>query len=153
MATAQAKPRQAGKAPRRRFFNLTGGPDMPFFVLLMIILVIGLATLYSASHVYAFTYNNGDSYFYIRKQLLWAAMGLAGMLAVSMVDYHVLHRFAWPIWLGSLCCWWLRISCPPKAASIAGSVYRGLDSSSPRSWPSLRWCCCLPTWSPSTISV
>ena len=102
MATAQAKPRQAGKAPRRRFFNLTGGPDMPFFVLLMIILVIGLATLYSASHVYAFTYNNGDSYFYIRKQLLWAAMGLAGMLAVSMVDYHVLHRFAWPIWLGSL---------------------------------------------------
>lgn len=87
---------------RRRFFNLSTGFDMYFFVLLMVILIIGLATLYSASHVYAFNYDGGDSYFYIRKQLLWAGMGLVGMLAVSMVDYHVLHRFAWPIWGGSI---------------------------------------------------
>ena len=84
------------------FFNVSAGFDMYFFVLLMVVLIIGLATLYSASHVYAFNYDGGDSYFYIRKQLLWAAMGLVGMLAVSMVDYHVLHRFAWPIYGGSL---------------------------------------------------
>ena len=35
----------AGNKKRRRFFNLTTGFDMHFFVLLMIILVIGLATL------------------------------------------------------------------------------------------------------------
>ena len=87
---------------KRRFFNLTSGFDMPFFILLMIILVVGLATLYSASHVYAFNYQNGDSYFYIRKQLLWVVFGLIGMLLVSMVDYHVLHKFAWIIWLLSL---------------------------------------------------
>ena len=87
---------------KRRFFNLTSGFDMPFFILLMIVLVVGLATLYSASHVYAFNYQDGDSYFYIRKQLLWVAIGIIGMLIVSMVDYHVLHKFAWIIWLVSL---------------------------------------------------
>ncbi len=87
---------------KRRFFNLTSGFDMPFFILLTVILIVGLATLYSASHVYAFNYENGDSYFFIRKQLLFAAIGMVGMFAVSMVDYHVLHKFAWIIWAISL---------------------------------------------------
>ena len=100
MATA-AKSANASRLPKRRFFNLTGSFDITFFVLLMIILVIGLATLYSASHVYAFNID-GDSYYYIRKQLLWAVIGLVGMLVASVVDYHVLHRFAWPVWLVSL---------------------------------------------------
>lgn len=86
---------------RRRFFNLADGFDMYFFVLLMIILVIGLATLYSASHVYALTYD-GDSYYYIRRQLLWVVFGMVAMFIASTVDYHVLHRLAWPIWLVSL---------------------------------------------------
>ncbi len=100
MASAKTVPLAAPKK-KRRFFNLSTGFDMYFFVLVMIILVIGLATLYSASHVYAFTYN-GDSYYYIRRQLLWVALGLTAMLLASMVDYHALHRFAWPTWIGSL---------------------------------------------------
>ncbi len=102
MAKAKAAALPAGNTLKRRFFNLTSGFDMPFFILLMIVLVVGLATLYSSSHVYAFNYEGGDSYFYIRKQLLFAVIGLAVMLAVSMVDYHMLHKFAWAIWLVSL---------------------------------------------------
>ncbi len=102
MAKANTRSFSAANKLKRRFFNLTGGFDMPFFIILMIVLVVGLATLYSASHVYAFNYQDGDSYFYIRKQLLWVAIGLIGMLIVSMVDYHVLHKFAWAIWLFSL---------------------------------------------------
>ena len=92
------------KAPMglRRWINVSNGFDMQFFVLLMIILIIGLATLYSASHVYAFNYNDGDSFFFIRKQLLWAAIGLVGMLVVSVIDYHLLHRFAWILWFISI---------------------------------------------------
>ncbi len=102
MAKADTRSFPTANKLKRRFFNLTGGFDMPFFIILMIVLVVGLATLYSASHVYAFNYQDGDSYFYIRKQLLWVAIGLVGMLIVSMVDYHVLHKFAWLIWLFSL---------------------------------------------------
>lgn len=75
-------------------FNLSSGFDMQFFVLLMIVLIVGLATLYSASHVYAFEYE-GDSFFYIRKQLIFAVAGFAVMLFVSMMDYHYLHWVAW----------------------------------------------------------
>ena len=102
MAKADTRTFPAKKKRGLRFFNLTSGFDMPFFIILMIVLVVGLATLYSASHVYAFNYQDGDSYFYIRKQLLWVAFGLIGMLIVSMVDYHVLHKFAWVIWLLSI---------------------------------------------------
>lgn len=102
MAKADTKKFPSADKLKRRFFNLTSGFDMPFFILLMIVLVVGLATLYSASHVYAFNYQDGDSYFYIRKQLLWVAIGIIGMLIVSMIDYHVLHKFAWVIWLVSL---------------------------------------------------
>lgn len=85
----------AGKKPKLPpLFNLSSGFDMQFFVLLMIVLIVGLATLYSASHVYAFEYE-GDSFFYIRKQLIFAVAGFVIMLAVSMMDYHYLHWVAW----------------------------------------------------------
>lgn len=86
----------------QRWFNLATGFDMQFFVLLMIVLIVGLATLYSASHVYAFNYNGGDSFFYIRKQAAFAVVGLVAMLGVSMVDYHILHRWALLIWILSI---------------------------------------------------
>ena len=64
-----ARPRTAaggqstnGKRTRRKFFNLATGFDMHFFVLLMIILIVGLATLYSASHVYAFNHTCSNLY-------------------------------------------------------------------------------------------
>ncbi len=98
MATSKGR----GQQLKRKFFNLATGFDMHFFVLLMIILIVGLATLYSASHVYAFNYNDGDSFFYIRKQALFAAGGLVAMLGISMVDYHVLHKFAVILWVVSI---------------------------------------------------
>ena len=95
-------PQKEPKKWWQRWFHLASGFDMQFFVLLMIILIVGLATLYSASHVYAFNYNDGDSFFYIRKQAGFALAGLVVMLVVSMVDYHILHRFALVIWVASL---------------------------------------------------
>ena len=95
-------PKKAKKKWWQRWFHLAAGFDMQFFILLMIILIVGLATLYSASHVYAFNYNDGDSFFYIRKQAAFAMAGLVLMLGISMVDYHVLHRWAGIIWLVSI---------------------------------------------------
>lgn len=80
-----------------RIFSLINGFDMPFFVILMLILAIGLISLFSASYAYAYTHNGGDSYFYIRKQLLFALAGILIMLIVSTVDYHVLHHLAVPV--------------------------------------------------------
>ena len=94
-------PKKRAKKWWQRWFHLAAGFDMQFFVLLIIILIIGLATLYSASHVYALNYNE-DSFFYIRKQALFAVVGLVAMLGISMVDYHILHRWALLLWIFSM---------------------------------------------------
>ncbi len=80
---------------RRRFFMAATGFDMPFFILLIAVLAVGLVCLFSASFAYSYYRNGGDSYHYINRQLIYAVMGIIAMIGVSFVDYHQLHRFAW----------------------------------------------------------
>ena len=48
-----------------RVFSIRAGMDMPFFLLIMVILCIGLVMLFSASYANAY-YVYGDSYYFIR---------------------------------------------------------------------------------------
>ena len=41
--------------------------------------------------------HEGDSYFYIKKQLIFAAIGLAALLFCSTIDYHKWHKAAIPV--------------------------------------------------------
>lgn len=84
-------------AKKLKLFSLSNGFDMPFFIILMLVLVVGLISLFSASYAYAYYWYNQDSYYFIKRQLLFAAAGVVIMLLLSMVDYHILHRFAVPI--------------------------------------------------------
>lgn len=92
----------AAMRKKKKFLYAACGFDIPFLIILLAILVIGLVCLYSASYVYAFYNNNGDSFFYIKKQLIFAALGIAAMFALSFVDYHRWHRFAWILWVFSI---------------------------------------------------
>ena len=100
MAKAKTTEAPAGALRPKRILGLftrAAGFDMPFFVLLMLILVVGLVALFSASYAYSYYQNGGDSYFYIKKQIVYAMVGVFFMLLISLVDYHVLHRFALPV--------------------------------------------------------
>ena len=70
--------------------------DVPFLILLLLLLSYGLIMLFSAGYAVAL-YRRGDAYTYIRPQLLFAALGVAAMYAASLVDYHIWHRLAWPV--------------------------------------------------------
>ncbi len=90
---------RAASAPKKKKkYGLlaVGGFDMPFLILLLLILSIGLICMFSASFVYAY-YNDGNSYFYIKKQMLYALGGVVAMLACSCVDYHQWHKFSLPL--------------------------------------------------------
>ena len=76
---------------------MRSGLDMPFFFINMAILVVGLVMMFSASYPNAYYYKNGDSYYFIRSQLIWAVIGVVAMIAVSYFDYHHFHKFAVPI--------------------------------------------------------
>ena len=69
------------------------GIDIPFVLIMLALLIIGITMMFSASYPVAF-YEIGDSYYYLKRQLLFAVIGLVIMIAVSFVDYHNYHRFA-----------------------------------------------------------
>lgn len=70
-----------------------GPMDLTFLVLVLTLLSIGLIMLFSASYAYAY-YHEGDSFYFITRQLVFAVIGVAAMLIISRIDYHILHKFA-----------------------------------------------------------
>ncbi len=83
--------------PRGRFFlsrTAQSDMDVPFFIGVILLLVLGMVMLYSVSYAVAY-YREGDAGYYIKRQLAFAALGLAAMLIISRLDYHILHRFVW----------------------------------------------------------
>lgn len=65
--------------------------DLPFFLLLLLVLAIGLVMLLSSSYFYAFYNTAGnDSLHYFKRQLFFAISGLLIMYIVSKLDYKYL---------------------------------------------------------------
>lgn len=75
------------------FFSAGGSFDLPFFFLILALLAIGLVMMFSASYAYAYYTPkfHGDSLYFLKPQLLYAAIGIALMIGVSLIDYRVLH--------------------------------------------------------------
>ncbi len=62
--------------------------DFTFFMLIIILLAFGLVMLFSASYATAKeTYDN--SFYFINRQLIFAAIGFAAMIVLSFIDYHI----------------------------------------------------------------
>ncbi|MEA4823477.1 MAG: putative lipid II flippase FtsW [Clostridiaceae bacterium] len=72
-----------------------GAIDVPFFLLLLAITVVGLITLFSASYTAAY-YKFGNPYHYIASQALYAVVGILVALVISKIPYQKLHRLAVP---------------------------------------------------------
>ncbi len=98
MAVSQAaKTPSAAKRLRRGWLYAKSGFDIPFLVILLLLLAVGLVCLYSASYAYAYKWEDGDSYFYIRRQVIFALAGLVIMLVASLFNYEKWHLFAIPL--------------------------------------------------------
>lgn len=83
--------------PQKKRRLQKGGFDLPFLVLVMLLLMIGLVMMFSASYAYAYYKDGQDAFFYIKKQALFAVVGVIGMLVMSRIDYHWLHKIAYPV--------------------------------------------------------
>ena len=85
------------KEDRRPKRNRTGeSVDIPFLILLLLILAIGLAMLYSASYAQS-EYDSGytQSTRYLQKQGLCALIGLGAMVVLSRIPPELWLRWAW----------------------------------------------------------
>lgn len=91
----------------------TGKMDLTFFALVIIIQVIGLVMLFSASYAYAYArYDN--SYLFISRQAIFAAVGVVLMLLISKIDYHILRKFAWIIYIAAVAMLIIVLMLPPQ---------------------------------------
>ena len=69
--------------------------DFGLLLVVIILLTVGLIMILSASSAYSLR-TEGDSYFYFKKQLMFAGIGLVAMLIVSEFDYRILNsRLSW----------------------------------------------------------
>lgn len=81
---------KAGKTKKNSVINTffaNGSMDIPFLVILMSIVTIGLIMLFSASYTYSY-YNRGDSTQIFVRQLIFAVIGIALMFVISRVRYE-----------------------------------------------------------------
>lgn len=81
---------------KRADFWAVGKLDVPFLLLVITILTIGLVMLFSASYTYAYYNKGGDSAWFFKRQLLFAVVGVAAMFLVSKVRYDYFKLFAIP---------------------------------------------------------
>ena len=113
MANAAARPQRtaAKKTPqktakKRSDFWAVGKLDVPFLLLVITILTIGLVMLFSASYTYAYYNEDGDSAYFFKRQLAFAVAGVVAMFFVSKVRYDYFKLFAIPAILFS---WFLLV--------------------------------------------
>lgn len=74
--------------------------DYGLLIVVLILLAIGLVMVLSASAPYALR-TEGDSYFYVKKQLMFAVIGIVCMFGISKFDYRILNsRLAYLAYIG-----------------------------------------------------
>ena len=82
--------------------QLARGPmDLPFLMLVLLLLGIGLIMMFSASYATAY-YNDGDPLIYITRQAMFAGVGVAAMYVVSKINYQTFRWMAPIALVGSI---------------------------------------------------
>ena len=80
------------------WFSVGMGIDLPFCIIILVLLTIGTIMMFSASYAFSY-YTTGDSYHYLFRQLLFAGLGLLAMAFMSFFNYNKFHKIA-PLVLG-----------------------------------------------------
>lgn len=92
------RPSHQRKMKNTKLFSIGMGIDLPFCIIILVLLTIGTIMMFSASYAYSY-YTQGDSYYYLVRQLIFVVIGIAAMVVMSFFNYNKLHKIA-PIVLG-----------------------------------------------------
>ncbi len=93
--------------------------DFALCIIVFILLALGIVMVLSASAPSALA-ENGKSYTYASKQLLFGILGIIAMFALSKIDYRFYKRFYWPIYFAS-CAILLLVVIPGLGVSVNGA--------------------------------
>ena len=85
------------------FFRAGEGMDIPFLLILLVVFLVGLSLLYSASYAQS-EYDTGytDSTRYLVKQGACGVIGLLAMFFLSRIPPELWLKLAWPLYWASI---------------------------------------------------
>lgn len=84
---------------RNSFLYAKGGFDVTFFAAVLALMTIGLVMLFSASYPYAYQKYNGDSYYFFKRQFIFAVLGVIVMIVVSKINYKWIKIIEKPLFV------------------------------------------------------
>ncbi len=67
--------------------------DLPLFISVLFLIIFGVVMIYSASSIWA-NYKFNDSFYYVKRQLVFVIIGIILMLFMSKIDYEIYHKNA-----------------------------------------------------------
>ena len=93
--------------------------DLSLLLLTVVLVMFGTVMIFSASY-YKSISDAGDPYVYLKRQVMWAAIGFVGMWIVSKIDYHIWGRLFKVIPL--LCVALLALLFTPLGQEAGGAI-------------------------------
>ena len=70
-------------------------------VVTVLLISIGIVMIYSSSAIYAYE-RFGDSYFFLRRHLVYLGVGILGAVFAMVIDYRSIRRYIKPFLIFSL---------------------------------------------------
>ncbi len=100
-AVRQAKTLPVTPARRRRATERRARSDYWLFLAVLGLLTIGLLMVYSATYTLGYL-NYRDTTYFVRRQFVWALLGLVLLLLLWRFDYRIWQRYTVPLMGGTL---------------------------------------------------
>lgn len=105
------------KIKKRNNSDSHGKMDIVFLSLVFMLLTVGLVMLFSASYAFSLEYYD-NSYKFISRQAIFAAVGVVIMLVISRIDYHFWRKFAWVVFAIGLILLVILLIFPPMVEGM-----------------------------------
>ena len=96
-------------------------PDFYLFAIVVILLFIGTCMIFSSSYITANKWY-GDSYYFLKKQIIYAIMALVVLLLSMNIDYHHYKKISLPLLILSII--FLSVVYVPGIGRSAGGAVR-----------------------------
>ena len=97
MAASKTKTKKNSAVPNPFSGGRRGDLSLSFFAYVMILLVVGIVMMSSASYAWAYSEHGGDGLYYAKNQAKNAIIGFIAMIFFMKMDYHNFKNLKLPI--------------------------------------------------------
>ena len=103
------------------------------------VVIIGIIMVFSSSSASAY-YAHGDSYYYLKRQMMWAVLGFISMMVLSKIDYEKYDKMSKYILMAGLVSLML-VFIPGLGVTLNGATWwisiggHTIQPPSLQSWP------------------